>query len=71
MKEKIQVKITFRDTFTLPQLETSVNSIDNQTAKEIAGNLSFEYIKILIKQGILVKNEAESSNITEVYDLVY
>ena len=71
MKEKIQVKITNKDTFTIPQLETGINSISNQKAREFADNLSSEYIKILISQGELVKNEEESTNNSEVYDLVY
>lgn len=71
MKEKIHVRISNFDSSTIPQLETSINSINNHRAKEIAANLSYEYIKILIKQGILVENVEESTNISEIYDLVY
>lgn len=42
MKEKIQIKIINEDTLTKPQLETSVNSIDNEKARELAGMLSYE-----------------------------
>ena len=71
MKEKIQVKIINRDTLTIPQFDICINSISNQKIREILDNLSYDKIIILIKQGILVKNKAESTNISEVYDLVY
>jgi len=71
MKEKVQVKIVNKDTLTIPQFEIKINSISNQKAREILDNLSYDKIKTLIKQGILVKNEAESTIISEVYDLVY
>ena len=71
MKEKIQIKISNKDTFTIPQLETSINSISNQKAREILDNLTYDKIKILNKQGILAKNKKESTNDSEVYDLVY
>ena len=71
MKEKIQVKITSKDTFAIPQLETGINSMSNLKAREFADNLSSGHIKILINQGELVKNEAESTNNSGVYDLVY
>jgi len=70
MKEKIQVKIT-KQGFTAPQLETSINCIETEKAREFAGNLSFEYIKILIQRGILQKNQSESTNSCDVYDLIY
>jgi len=71
MKEKIQVKIINRATKTTPDLETGINSLDNEKAQQIAGNLSYDYIKILIQRGILVKNESESTENCEVYDLIY
>ena len=71
MREKIQVKIINRNTHISPQLETGFNSVDNQKATEIAGNLSYDYIKMLIKHGVLVKNTEKSTDTCEVYDLIY
>jgi len=71
MKEKIQLKIINRATNTVPQLETGIYNSNNETAQQIAGKLSYDYIKILIRRGILVKNESESNEECEVYDLIY
>lgn len=71
MKENIQVKIVNRDTLTIPHFEIINNSSSNHKASEILDNLSYDKIKILINKGILVKNKAESTNVSEVYDLDY
>jgi len=71
MKDKIQVKIVNRESLSIPHYEICNSSISNLKAREILDNLSYDKIKILINQGILVKNKLESTNITEVYDLVY
>ena len=71
MKENVQVKIGNRATLTMPHYEICNSSISNLKSREILDDLSYDKIENLIKQGILVKNKLGSTNITEVYDLVY
>ena len=71
MEEKVQVKIINEKTYTTPQLETSIYSSGNEKAIEIAGSLSYDYIKNLISKGVLKYNEEESSQNCKIYDLIY
>ena len=71
MKEKVQIKIINEETQVTPQVETSTNSVENKKAIEIAGNLSYDYIKNLINKGELKYNKEESTATCKVYDLIY
>ena len=71
MKEKVQIKIINEKTYTTPQLETSMYSSDNEKAIEIAGSLSYDYIKNLISKGVLKYNKEESTQNCKIYDLIY
>ncbi|MDP1621163.1 MAG: hypothetical protein Q8M08_02370 [Bacteroidales bacterium] len=66
MKDKVQVKISQNGS-----ISTNIIDFENEEGQSLLNNLRIEYINKLILSGKLIKNEIESNESEDVYDLIY